>query len=1295
MDTKLVDEDGRMFKSVSIHHHQSRKTSAPPQAAPRMGSGIGRKWGYGSRGVSMDNWIDDYRDECGASVASDGAAGSLSDCDYREEEDLSGQLGGRTLDWIEQRIKIDKRKIDTFFTDYGIDANEFIISVMLSNHVKVGGTSALSTGQRLKKDPFLKISGKASHVEKTKREILARLAPKNMGGGGGGGMGGVGGSRVTLKVDIGHSEHSFIIGKSGHSIKAVMESTECHIHFPDSNRTNTEEKSNQVSIAGSTMANVERARHTLRNMQQLELSFELPLSTVLASTAADCLASPPDDISGSGLLSAGKRNSRIVGAPDLSNPVLQKIGQKYEINISVDKSGSGTTAGRSPFNIAASPSPQMEALGAASTIVFTTKGACSNTDKVKSGTQELMDYLTQNYTAPMCVQTTVDVSPQHQAFVFGKDRFHVQRIINKTNCLVSLPDPQHSGHLPPARRGTVYIQGNINNVVAAREMLIAHLPVVFLFDAPVDLASRQDDIEAISKKFDCHVNVKYKPKLGYSSVVVKTVEKNVASCYEIRRQLGYQNEPNPAGEPVVVQNSFRMQHPSAGTDTSFPLYPPGADLSSIPLPMNPDLIPQHLRTAAAAHHNRMSWPSSSQLGSQEHLQMNKNVIASTAAAAAAVNASPGSMANSAIHNHLYQQIMLNSMLQSQQQSAFDQLLHSTAAGTLNQQQPSQLNIPPSLTSQTSPPLTNEQILLLHQINACGLYGSSSSLPDNNSQSVSPHPQIGSGPEIASGSPFIPVPSGSASNLGPGRTSGVASGHWMSSGSLDGINSHNLPFNAQIPQPMSSFDSNLSDSPPETRGVMGILDAHQIASGGANVAGLARRHNSGDNMHSLKVPIEHSGDERCSVSSDQGSFNASFNNNTNPNTTTNSGPTASSMEAMNQSLADMMMRAVSNAQHLTNKTDQNDAIIGSLGKDSSNLLTVANLNELQPPLDDSTMRTSSVSSYSSQQTLTPGKAAAAGSSVSTATAVLNESIKEPSNASQVLADSAFFNKLLLEQDRKRILAQHAIEQDVGSKPELRIPTLGWAGLGFSRSMPLASLRQLGVNGSGGSGGVVGQKQRSNGGALRHDSVFEDDERIAAPLLSPAGSESQWKDDVIHPSDPSQKGSKHGAPGDKPVLASSAAPNQPMSTSSPKSNLFSIPQQSQQPLSSVSMATTRPTSFTSQMAITPSANQEFRTTPDQTTPVSGGPRPQPYTFATSNQVDGLSKLFKRPPNAFPSMSYMQRGNGVSESQPGFSAMSGSVNRVGCSGTGETVAGVLSSSGLAKYIDLFREQEVRQGF
>ena len=72
----------------------------------------------------------------------------------------------------------------------------------------------------------------------------------------------------------------------------------------------------------------------------------------------------------------------------------------------------------------------------------------------------------------MCVQTTVDVSPQHQAFVFGRDRLNVQTIINKTSCLVSIPDPQTAAHGPPALRGMVRIQGNMNNVVAARDMLI-------------------------------------------------------------------------------------------------------------------------------------------------------------------------------------------------------------------------------------------------------------------------------------------------------------------------------------------------------------------------------------------------------------------------------------------------------------------------------------------------------------------------------------------------------------------------------------------------------------------------------------------------------------------------------------------------------------------------------------------------------------------------------------------------------------------------------------------------------
>ena len=66
-----------------------------------------------------------------------------------------------------------------------------------------------------------------------------------------------------MKMDVSYTDHSHIIGKGGLTIRKVMEETGCHIHFPDSNRSNPTEKSNQVSIAGE-VAGVERARARVR-----------------------------------------------------------------------------------------------------------------------------------------------------------------------------------------------------------------------------------------------------------------------------------------------------------------------------------------------------------------------------------------------------------------------------------------------------------------------------------------------------------------------------------------------------------------------------------------------------------------------------------------------------------------------------------------------------------------------------------------------------------------------------------------------------------------------------------------------------------------------------------------------------------------------------------------------------------------------------------------------------------------------------------------------------------------------
>jgi len=72
------------------------------------------------------------------------------------------------------------------------------------------------------------------------------------------------GVRLTLKVEVSYTDHSHLIGCRGLTIRKVMRDTGCHIHFPDSNKGSKDFKSNQVTIAGNTLAEVERARSRIR-----------------------------------------------------------------------------------------------------------------------------------------------------------------------------------------------------------------------------------------------------------------------------------------------------------------------------------------------------------------------------------------------------------------------------------------------------------------------------------------------------------------------------------------------------------------------------------------------------------------------------------------------------------------------------------------------------------------------------------------------------------------------------------------------------------------------------------------------------------------------------------------------------------------------------------------------------------------------------------------------------------------------------------------------------------------------
>lgn len=121
----------------------------------------------------------------------------------------------------------------------------------------------LKLGAKTKKDPHVRIVGRREDVVRAKDKIMLRLDSRQ--------------NRVIMKMDVSYTDHSYIIGRGGNNIKRIMEDTRTHIHFPDSNRSNPIEKSNQVSICGD-IDGTEKARAMVRLCTPLLFSFELPIT---------------------------------------------------------------------------------------------------------------------------------------------------------------------------------------------------------------------------------------------------------------------------------------------------------------------------------------------------------------------------------------------------------------------------------------------------------------------------------------------------------------------------------------------------------------------------------------------------------------------------------------------------------------------------------------------------------------------------------------------------------------------------------------------------------------------------------------------------------------------------------------------------------------------------------------------------------------------------------------------------------------------------------------------------------
>jgi protein bicaudal C len=417
------------------------------------------------------------------SVIGDGALPIIADCITSDGiESLDGDVitnndRNRTPqdlpdDWTEERFRVDRRKLEEMIlaiNDLPENSEEFFQNVMEETGTTVTWPSKLKIGAKSKKDPHVKVCGRIDSVRRAKEIILEKLDARS--------------SRVTLKMDVPHTEHSHVIGKGGTTIKKVMEETGCHIHFPDSNRSGTTEKSNQVSIAGEP-AGVESARRKIRALLPLVLSFDLPRTGV---------ARPQ---------------------PDPNSPPIQRLVQTYNIAVNFR------------------PRPRGQPT------VVTVRGSQQNVIGLKDGIICLMQHLTGSIGATLPVTCNLEVAPQHQNLLSKAIR-HIQQHTGVRITINAGNTTEVSQTVGAVRRSPspVTICGNVDAVIIARHQLIEYLPLVLMCDMKENCDVPQVEIQEIMNKYDVFISTRPKPKQSNKSVIIKSIEGNVSRIFEARKNL--------------------------------------------------------------------------------------------------------------------------------------------------------------------------------------------------------------------------------------------------------------------------------------------------------------------------------------------------------------------------------------------------------------------------------------------------------------------------------------------------------------------------------------------------------------------------------------------------------------------------------------------------------------------------------------------------------------------------------------------------------------------------------------
>ncbi|XP_022659892.1 uncharacterized protein LOC111249808 [Varroa destructor] len=272
-----------------------------------------------------------------------------------------------------------------------------------------------------RREYFFRLTGTREQVA-VAREIIAEIASLKE----------IKDNHITLKMDVSFADHSFIIGRLGKNIQMVMRSTDTHIHFPDSNRNNQVEKSNQVSVAGEPDS-VLKARKRIRDM--------LPVSFVFVVDKADYVkvACQYDGNEGK---------------------ILEKLKREFE-----------------PLQNEYSMTINWLPVWGRCAMV-TVRGRRSNFHRIREGLLRLMDLLQPNKKRPV-VYLGLEVSPHYLSYVLGPNDIKIRYLQERTNSKfqVIATRNERAYHIP-----TIRIFGQIDNVFEAWTGVMDLLPATLLID---------------------------------------------------------------------------------------------------------------------------------------------------------------------------------------------------------------------------------------------------------------------------------------------------------------------------------------------------------------------------------------------------------------------------------------------------------------------------------------------------------------------------------------------------------------------------------------------------------------------------------------------------------------------------------------------------------------------------------------------------------------------------------------------------------------------------------------------